>query len=143
MNLTQGLSLGILLVEPSSLTGSIIVNTARQLNLPRVHLINSVRSAKQRLSTQNFSAIILSLEETNEALQLLEMVRDRQFTVAADVPVAITTDTIGASVAVRMKVLRVRRVLLKPFKVRDVITTIQMLGDTAYGTQVPQASPPG
>ncbi|MBY0409961.1 MAG: response regulator, partial [Burkholderiaceae bacterium] len=131
MNATQASSHGILLVETSSLTGSIIVNTARQLNLPKVYLTNSVRSAMQRLNSQNFSAVILSLEEDNEALQLLEMVRNQKFAVPADVPVAVTTTTINASVAVKMKVLGVRRVLIKPFKVRDVITTIHMLNDAA------------
>jgi hypothetical protein len=33
-----------------------------------------------------------------------------------------------------LKVLDVRRVLLKPFKVRDVITTIQMLQLATVGT---------
>lgn len=137
MNTSQASGHGILLVETSSLTGSIIVNTARQLNLPKVYLINSVRSAMQRLTSQNFSAVILSLEEDNEALQLLEMVRNQKFTVPADVPVAVTTTTINASAAVKMKVLGVRRVLLKPFKVRDVITTIQMLDDATYEKKEP------
>lgn len=138
--MNQAQQLGILLIESSSLTGSIIVTTARQLQLPKVHLISSVRTAKQQLMVQNFSAVILSLEETSDALQLLEMIREQQFAIATDVPVAITTDAIDASIAVRMKVLDVRRVLLKPFKVRDVITTIQMLGDTTPGAHTPRFS---
>lgn len=136
--MNQAQRAGILLVESSSLTGGIIVTTARQLHLPEVHLISSVHTAKQQLMAQNFSAVILSLKETSDALQLLEMIREQQFVVAADVPVAVTTDAIDASIAVRMKVLNVRRVLLKPFKVRDVITTIQMLGDTTSGVHTPR-----
>jgi len=117
----------ILLVEPSSLTGSIIVATARQLNLPPVRQVNSVRMAQQRLVHQDFGGIIVSLEEQQEAVALLEQVRNNALAVNADVPVAVTTTQVDASTAVQMKALQVRRVLLKPFKVRDVIATIEML----------------
>lgn len=117
----------ILLVEPSSLTGSIIVATARQLNLPPVRQVNSVRMAQQRLVHQDFGGIIVSLEEQQEAVALLEQVRNNALAVNADVPVAVTTTQVDASSAVQMKALQVRRVLLKPFKVRDVIATIEML----------------
>ena len=66
-----------------------------------------------------------------KAEALLEQVRDARFAVDAQVPVAVTTDQVNASTAVKMKALQVRRVLLKPFKVRDVISTIQMLQDPA------------
>ena len=122
---------GILLVEPSSLSGSIIVSTARQLNFPAVHLVSSVRSARQRFDTDDFHGVIVSLEEDKDAISLLEGVRSAKFAaVNPQVPIAVTTSHINASLALQMKVLDVRRVLLKPFKVRDVITTIQMLGDT-------------
>ena len=117
----------ILLVEPSSLTGSIIVATARQLNLPPVRQVNSVRMAQQRLVHQDFGGIIVSLEEQQKAVALLEQVRNNALAVNADVPVAVTTTQVDASTAVQMKALQVRRVLLKPFKVRDVIATIEML----------------
>ena len=121
----------ILLVEPSSLTGSIIVATARQLNLPPVRQVNSVRNAQQQLASKGFSGVIVSLEETAAAVALLEQVRNAEFAVDAQVPMAVTTDQVDASTAVQMKALQVRRVLLKPFKVRDVISTIQMLQGAA------------
>ena len=121
----------ILLVEPSSLTASIIVSTARQLNLPTVRQVSSVRTAQQHLAAQAFLGVIVSLDEAQAAVALLEQVRDARFAVDAQVPVAVTTDQVNASTAVKMKALQVRRVLLKPFKVRDVISTIQMLQDPA------------
>lgn len=119
----------ILLVEPSSLTGSIIVATARQLNLPVVRQVNSVRMAQQRLSHESYAGVIVSLDE-QEAVALLEQVRNDALAVSADVPVAVTTTQVDASTAVKMKALQVRRVLIKPFKVRDVIATIALLKDT-------------
>ena len=127
--MSPGRNAGILLVEPSSLSGGIIVTTARQLNLPAVHLVSSVRSARHRLDTEDFHGVIVSLEEDKDALFLLESLRNAEFSaVNPRVPIAVTTSHINASLALQMKVLDVRRVLLKPFKVRDVITTIQMLG---------------
>ena len=118
----------ILLVEPSSLTGSIIVATARQLNLSPVYLVSSVRSAEQRLSQEDFFAIIVSLEEDRDAVNLIERLRNEHFTsVNSKIPIAVITSSVNATMAMEMKILDVRRVLLKPFKVRDVITTIQML----------------
>ena len=119
--------LDILLVEPSSLTGSIIVATARQLNLPAVRQVGTVRNAQQQLATKDFSGVIVSLDEAPEAVALLEQVRSAQFAVDAQVPVAVTTTQVDASTAVQMKALQVRRVLLKPFMVRDVISTLEML----------------
>ncbi len=118
----------ILLIEPSSLTGSIIVATARQLNLPAVRQVSSVRIAQQRLGHHNFAGVIISIdEEEHEAVALLEQVRSDALAVSADVPVAVTATQVDASTAVKMKALQVRRVLIKPFKVRDVIATIAML----------------
>lgn len=118
----------ILLVEPSSLSGGIIVATARQLSLSAVHLVSSVRSAQQKLDQEDFSAVIVSLEEDKDAVLLIEKLRNTQFSaVNPSVPIAVITSSINASLALQLKVLDVRRVLLKPFKVRDVITTIQML----------------
>lgn len=118
----------ILLVEPSSLSGGIIVATARQLNLSAVHLVSSVRSAQQKLDQEDFSGVIVSLEEDKDAVLLIEKLRNTQFSVVNPlVPIVVITSSINASLALQLKVLDVRRVLLKPFKVRDVIATIQML----------------
>ncbi len=121
----------ILLIEPSSLTGSIIVSTARQLNLFPVYLVSSVRGAEQLLNQENFFAVIASLEEDRDAQHLIERVRNAHFpNVNPKVPIAVIASSINAALAMEMKVLDVRRVLIKPFKVRDVITTIQMLQQT-------------
>jgi len=121
----------ILLIEPSSLTGSIIVATARQLNLPAVRQVNSVRIAQQRLVHQDFAAVIVSIDEQQqEAIALLEQVRNDALAISASVPVAVITAQVDASTAIKMKALQVRRVLIKPFKVRDVIATITLLKDT-------------
>ena len=64
----------ILLVEPSSLTASIIVSTARQLNLPMVRQVSSVRTAQQHLAAQGFLGVIVSLDEAQAAVALLDTI---------------------------------------------------------------------
>jgi hypothetical protein len=78
---------GILLVEPSSLSGGIIVSTARQLGLPIVSLVSNIRIARHRLEIQDFLGLIISLEEDRDALLLLENIREAQFSlVSCQVP---------------------------------------------------------
>jgi len=87
--------------------------------------------AQQRLGHQDFAGVIVSIDEQEqEAVALLEQVRNDALAVHANVPVAVTTAQVDASTAVKMKALQVRRVLIKPFKVRDVIATIAMLRDS-------------
>lgn len=129
--MTMAHNAGILLIEPSSLSGGIIVSTARQLNLRSVNLVSSVRVARQKFDFEDFSGVILSLEEDNEALLLLENLRAAQFAaVNPQVPIVVIASSVTSALALKMKTLDVRRVLLKPFKVRDVITTIQRLQET-------------
>lgn len=126
----------ILLFEPSSLTASIIVATARQMNLPHVRQVSSVKTAHQFLAVQGFQALIMSLDEDHDAMALLEQVRNEQLAVNAQVPVAVTTSRVDPHTAAKMKALQVRRVLLKPFKVRDVISTIELLAAAPAGEPV-------
>ncbi len=121
----------ILLVEQSAMVGNIIVSTARQLNMPKVRLVTSIRSAQQQLETQPFSGMIASLEDEAAALQLIEGLRGGLFKSHSDTPVAITAALCDVQLAYRLKVLEVRRILLKPFKIRDVISTIEVLNPTA------------
>ena len=117
----------ILLIEPSSMTGGIIVATARQLALAHVRQVNSVRSAEAQLHGRPIACMIVSLDEQAEAVELLRKIRAAEFQVPPNIPVAITTAQVDAGTAEQLKALRVRRILLKPFKVRNVISTIEML----------------
>ena len=121
----------ILLLERSTMVGNIIVSTARQLGLRPVRLVTNCRSAQQFLEHHPFDGVITSLEEEEETLQLLQALREGAFKSMANTPVAITTTQCDAVLALRIKELHVRRILLKPFKIRDLITTIEMLTQPA------------
>ena len=119
----------ILIVEQAAMVGGIIVSTARQLRLPGVRLATSTRAAQLLLEQHAFSALIVSLNEEGPALEMIQNLRSGKYRTLADSPVAVTTTACGLDLAQSLRGFLVRRILLKPFKVRDVILTISMLGD--------------
>lgn len=121
----------ILVVEQAALVGSIIVSTARELKMPRVRLATSIRAAEQLLLHHPFSGLILSLNDEPAALALIQNLRNGTYKTLANVPVAVTTTACSAELANVLRGFLVCRILLKPFKVRDVIMTIRMLVDEA------------
>ncbi|APW41204.1 hypothetical protein [Rhodoferax saidenbachensis] len=127
----------ILVVEQAAMVGSIIVSTARQLNMPNVRLATSIRGAQQLLEQHAFSGLIASLNDEAPALEMIQNLRDGQYRTAANVPLAVTATACGVDLANSLRGFLVRRVLLKPFKVRDVILTIRLLQD---GPQEKQAA---
>nr|WP_315488741.1 histidine kinase [uncultured Rhodoferax sp.] len=117
----------ILLVERSAMVGSIIVSTARQLGLHPVRLVNNSRTAKRVMESQAFDGVIASLDDEDETLQLIQNLRDGISMSPAATPVAITASQCDAQMAQRIKDLNVRRILLKPFKIRELVFTIEIL----------------
>jgi len=117
----------ILLVEQSAMIGSIIVSTVRQLGLQSVRLASNSRSALLFMENKSFSGVITSLDDEEDALMLIQHLREGKFRSAADTPVAITTAQCSTQLANRIKVFNVRRILLKPFKIRDLVSTIEIL----------------
>lgn len=117
----------ILLVEESAMIGSIILSTAKQLKLRPVKLVTTHKSARLFLENQLFSALITSLDDDGYALEVIDHLRQGQLRCSVDMPVSVTTGQCDAEMAGRIKALNVQRILLKPFKIRDLITTIQNL----------------
>lgn len=117
----------ILIVEQAAMVGGIIVSTARQLKLPGVRLATSVRAAQLLLEQHTFSALIVSLNEEGPALELVQNLRGGKYRTLADAPIAVTATACGVELAQLLRGFFVRRILLKPFKVRDVVLTIGML----------------
>jgi response regulator RpfG family c-di-GMP phosphodiesterase len=119
----------ILVVEQSAMVGGIIVSTARQLRLSRVKLATNIRAAQQLLEQQVYSGLIVSHNDEAPALALLQNLRTGKYKSPAEIPVAVTVTECGADLANMLRTYLVRRILLKPFKVRDVILTIGKLDE--------------
>ncbi|RBA23087.1 histidine kinase [Herminiimonas fonticola] len=117
----------ILLVEKNHMVGSVIASTARQLNLATVRKVASISNAQQYLSNETFSGLIATIEDEIADLQFLYALRNSSFKGAPDMPVVVITPACDEEFAVKLKTLQVSRILIKPFKVRDVISAIELV----------------
>ena len=123
----------ILLVEHSAMIGNIILSTARQLGLRPIRVVTNCRSAQHFLEHQAFDGLITSMDDEEETLALIQKLRGGYFRSATNLPIAITTAQCSAPLAARIKLFNVRRILLKPFKIRDLVVTIEDLAGMAGG----------
>lgn len=121
----------ILLVEKNHMVGSVIALTARQLNLATVRKAATINNAQQYLGNEIFSGLITTIDDEAADLKFLYELRNASYNAAPDMPIVIITPTCDEELAERLKILQVSRILLKPFKVRDVISTIEMVSRPA------------
>lgn len=117
----------ILLVEPDGLVRGTVASVCRDLGLAEVVQAVNCELVPKALADDSLSACILSLTDCDGALDVLERLRQGEFACQADMPVALTATGIDAATAARLKPLRIRRLLLKPFKIRDLVTTVEAL----------------
>jgi DNA-binding NarL/FixJ family response regulator len=116
--------LNLLLVEPQWLIRSTVVAVGRSLDLPRIEEAASIETATQRLAGTRYDGLLLSLDEREPALALLEKLRAGGFACPAQVPVVVMSADCDIDLARRMKQYDVSRVLLKPFKVKTVLESV-------------------
>lgn len=138
---TAASSKEILLLEESSMIGSIILSTARQLQLRPVRLVTNCRSAQIFLENQHFCGLITSLDEAGAVLAIVHQLRQGQLRSAVNIPVAVTAAQCDVTTASHLKALGVQRILLKPFKIRELISTIQTLVSTSAENEPTRAVP--
>ena len=127
----QPAALQLLLVEPDNLVRNTVAGVCRQLQLAQVHQAASVAVAQQMLRTQAMDLWMLSLSEVDAALDLIARLRASEFATPRDAPVAVMATTAHAEVVQRLKALKIRRLLLQPFKVHDVVYTVEALCTSA------------
>jgi DNA-binding NarL/FixJ family response regulator len=116
--------LTMLIVEPQSLLRRTLVSVARELRLATIHEASSVAAAGRMLAQHRLDAVFIALDEDGEAFELLARLRSGQSRSERDVAVAVFASDCSAATAVRLKQLGVRRMLLKPYKIKSVLETI-------------------
>lgn len=114
----------LLIVEPDFLLRRIVAGVARDMRLAWVQEATSVERAAQDLAASHFDAVLLSLDSEGHVIELLDRLRQGLVCSAAATPVAVTAAECDTGLALRLRELDVRRVLLKPFKVKGVVETI-------------------
>lgn len=121
----------LLLVEPQFLLRRTVAAVARDMRLANPREITTIEQAQSVLALYRFDALFLSLEEEAAALELITRVRSGDTKCDAGIPMAVMAGSCGTPLALRLKELDVRRLLLRPFKVKGVLDAIVALRATA------------
>jgi hypothetical protein len=117
----------LLLVEPQFLLRRTVAAVARDLRLANPKEITTIEQAETLVSLQAFDALFLSLDEEAAALELMSRVRNGDTRCARDIPIAVTAAACDTPLALRLKHLEVKRLILRPFKVKGVLDAIVAL----------------
>jgi len=117
----------LLLVEPQFLLRRTVAAVARDMRLANPKEVTSIDQADTLLSSRAFDALFLSLDDETAALALMGRVRNGDTRCAPDIPIAVTAAACSTPLALRLKELEVRRLLLRPFKVKGVLDAIAAL----------------
>ncbi len=117
----------LLLVEPQFLLRRTVAAVARDMRLANPQELTSIEAAERLVAARGFDALFLSLDDEAAALELMRRVRDGGTECAPDIPIAVTAAACDTALALRLKDLDVRRLLLRPFKVKGVLDAIVAL----------------
>ncbi len=117
----------ILLIEPDGLVRGTVASVCRELQLVRLQQVTSVAQGEKWLQSNADHGLLLSLTERDAALALLTRLRAGELRCEADIPVAVMVHGADADLVTRLKELDVRRLLLQPFRLRDVVHTLEQL----------------
>jgi CheY-like chemotaxis protein len=117
----------MLIVEPHFVLRRTVAVLARDLGLVTVQEASSHAAAEKLLQESRFDAMLIALDERGEALELLRQLRAGSTVQVTDLPVAATATLCDVELALRLKQLDVSRLLIKPFKVRDMLGAITAL----------------
>ena len=117
----------LLLVEPLFLVRRTVSAVARDMRLADAREVTTIEQAEALVDSTAFDALFISLEEEAAALELMVRVRNGDTRCARDIPIAVTAAACATPLALRLKQLEVRRLLLRPFKVKGVLDAIVLL----------------
>jgi DNA-binding NarL/FixJ family response regulator len=117
----------VLLVDSDNTVRGTVASVCRDLNVAQVAQATSVALGEQWLKTGSLNGLVLSLGEEAAALALLTKLRGGGFPCGPDVAVVVMAHACTPDLAKQLKQFGVRRLLLQPFKLRDVIETLEQL----------------
>ena len=117
----------VLLIEPENLIRGTVASVCRDLGLVQVIQATSVAQGEQALKSRSVQGVVLSLSDEAAALSLLTRLRAGELGCAVDLAAVVLAHGCTAVLAAQLKALDVRRLLLQPFKLREVIHTLEQL----------------
>ncbi|CAH0348543.1 response regulator [Aquabacterium sp. CECT 9606] len=126
----------ILLVEPYSVVRSTVISVARGLDIVDIHEAPSIDAAAPLLRARAFDGFVIALGNEGAGLALIRLIRDGGTSSPSTAAVAVTTERVDPESIAAFKKLDVKRVLLKPFKVKTILETI-----TAFAQPIRHTEP--
>lgn len=115
----------LLVVEPQQLWRRTLAAVVRQLGIAEVEECLRVDAARERLRQQNAEAMVLSLDaERDAALALIESLRADARPGHARLPIIVLAEQCDTELLLRLQALQVHRLLLKPFRLRQVLMAV-------------------
>ena len=117
----------VLVIEPDSQVRGSLAGGCRTHPWLTAHTASSVDLGEDVLKEERIEAIVLSLEEGPEAIDLLIRIRRGECQVDAGVPVMATIQEATAERVVQLKALGVARLLVRPFTLGDALETLEKL----------------
>jgi len=121
--------LNLLLVEPSHLLRRTVSLTVHSLGTAEVTEAAAYATAQQLCEGQRFDGAVVALDWPPEGgvcrgLSLIQQIRSGQYASGASIPVAVLVESCNAELLQVLRACGISRILIKPFRVRDVIDTI-------------------
>lgn len=117
----------VMLIEPDGLVRGTVASVCRELQLVRLQQATSIAQGEKWMQSNADHGLLLSLAERDAALALLTRLRAGELRCEPDIPVAVMVASADAQLVARLKELDVRRLLLQPFRLRDVVHTLEQL----------------
>ncbi len=117
----------LLLVEPQFVMRRTVVEVARQLHLGDVHEATSHDAALRMLKGEAYDGMLADLGDDLMGLSLVETVRNGSTLCDRDLPIAVMANGLNAETIQRCKLLEVRRIMIKPFKVKTAVEALSIV----------------
>jgi hypothetical protein len=125
-----------LLIESDGLIRGTVASVCRQLNILKAHPAINVSQGEQILREQTVHGVLISVADGEVSLAFLDRLRAGVLDCPADLPVAVMAPSCDQDLALRLKALNVRRLLLRPFRLRSVIHTLEQMLHEAQTAEV-------
>lgn len=120
-------SKSVLLLEPDHMVRHTVALTARSIGLADVQEVPSLKTAQEMLRQQVFDGLLLSLDENDRELELIERVRAGQTQSPASALVAVMVARCDQTRAEKLRVAGVNQIILRPFKVKTLLSTLHAM----------------
>ena len=118
----------LLLLEPDYMLRHTVALTARSAGLAVVKEAPSIDTAHALLQSDRFDGALVAFNDgDDQAMWLIEYMRSGRSLSSADMPIGVMVGKCNAETATRLQSIGINQIILRPFKVKTLLNTIQVL----------------